>query len=97
MSTPICPFLAAVTGEGQPLTVNVVLTPSDDVVHLRNQVSDLQREVLALKQETIRAQNLYQGESVLNLELIDLCREHGVPVRQVLLDRQKGKGKGKRK
>lgn len=96
MSTPQCPFLALVE-EGQPLTVHVVLTPSDDVVHLRNQVSDLQREVLALKQETIRAQNLYQGESVLNLELIDLCREHGVPVRQVLIDRQKGKGKGKKK
>lgn len=94
MSTPMCPFLA-LAGEGQPLTLHVVLTPSDDVVHLRNQVSDLQREVLALKQEAIRAQNLYQGESVLNLELIDLCREHGVPVRQVLVDRRKGKGKKK--
>lgn len=48
MSTPTCPFLA-LAGEGQPLTLHVVLTPSDDVVHLRNQVSDLQREVLALK------------------------------------------------
>ena len=95
MSTPQCPFFALIgAGKGQPLTVHVVLTPSDDVVHLRNQVSDLQREVLALKQETARAQHLYQGESILNLELLDLCREHGVPVRQVLIDRRKGKGKG---
>lgn len=90
MSTPKgCPFSAHRRGRGShPLTIHVVLTPSDDVVHLRNQVKDLQREVLTLKQETIRAQNLYQGESVLNLELIDLCREHGVPVRQVLKDRR---------
>ena len=94
MSTPQCPFFAAEAGGGRPLTVHVVLTPSDDVIHLRNQVSDLQREVLALKQETARAQDLYQGESILNLELIDLCREHGVPVRQVLIDRRKGRKKG---
>lgn len=89
MSTPTCPFLAKV-GEGQPLTIHVVLTPSDDVVYLRNQVKDLQAEVLGLRQEVTRAQNLFQGESVINLELLDLCREYNVPVRQVLKNRRKG-------
>lgn len=88
MSTPICPFLASGVGKGQPLTVNVLLTPSDDVVHLRNQVKDLQAQVLSLRQESTRAQNLYQQESVLNLELIDLCREYHVPVRDVLKNRR---------
>ncbi len=90
MSTPTCPFLGFTgPGEGQPLTIHVVLTPSDDVVHLRNQVKDLQAQVLGLRQEVTRAQNLYQGESVINLELLDLCREYNVPVRQVLKNRRK--------
>ncbi len=89
MSTPACPFLAS-AGEGQPLMIHVVLTPSDDVVHLRNQVRDLQAQVLSLRQEATRAQNLYQGESVINLELLDLCREYHVPVRDVVKNRRKG-------
>ncbi len=89
MSTPMCPFLAFTgAGEGQPLTVYVVLTPSDDVEHLRNQVKDLQTQVLGLRQEASRAQMLYQGESIINLELLDLCREYNVPVRQVLKKRR---------
>lgn len=87
MSTPTCPFLA-LAGEGHPLTVNVLLTPSDDVVGLRNRVSELEAQVLTLQQEAVRAQNLYQQESVLNLELIDLCREYHVPVRDALKKRR---------
>lgn len=89
MNTPYpCPLLAD-AGRGTPLTVHVVLTPSEEVEHLRNQISDLQAEVLRLRQECSRAQNLFQGESILNLELLDLCREHGVPVRDVLKSRRR--------
>lgn len=91
MSTPKCPFLASVTGKGQPINLQVVLTPSEEVQSLRARIKDLEGQITAMRQEVTRAQNLFQAESVLNLELIDLCREHGVPVRQVLKDR-KGRG-----
>lgn len=91
MSTPTCPFLATGAGEGQPLTVRVLLTPSDEVVLLRDQVKELQAQVLTLKSEAARAQNLYQRESILNLELVDLCRAHGVPVRDALDSHKRGR------
>ncbi len=89
MSDPgVCPFLSPI-GEGRGITLHVVLTPAEEVTRLQAEVLALQDRIKALQQELTRAQNLYQYECVINLELQDLCREHHVPVRNVLKGRHK--------
>lgn len=83
-----CPF-SFPSGEERGFTLHVVLTPSDEVTHLRAEIAALQDRLKALQQEVTRTQNLYQYECLINLELQDLCREYHVPVRDVLKGRHK--------
>lgn len=79
-----CPLSSALlpyfTGEGgSPLKVAVSVTPSDEVMALRSQVSELQAELAALRTAHNRTEYLYMCEVKLNLQLQDLMRAAGVP------------------
>lgn len=64
--------------------LEVVLTPSDEIVSLREQVKQLTGERDHLQQEYNRIELLYRSECVINLELQDLLKEHGIAFREVL-------------
>ena len=64
--------------------LELVLTPSDEVVSLREQVKQLTGERDYLQQEYNRIEFLYRCECAINLELQDLLKEHGIPYREVL-------------
>lgn len=87
MGTPFCPLLADTVGEGAAPTLHILLSPSDELVALRNQLSDVQAQLLDLRQEFSRLEFLYRQEVIVNMELLDTCRAHGVKVRRSLFDR----------
>lgn len=87
-ASPSCPFFSP-PGEERGITLNVVFTPSEEVTRLRDEILALQEQIKSLKAEVIRAQNLYQYECIINLELQDLLDEHHIPFRQVLKGRNK--------
>lgn len=64
--------------------LEVVLTPSDEVISLREQVKQLAGERDYLQQEYNRIELLYRSECVINLEPQDLLKEHGISFREVL-------------
>ena len=64
--------------------LEVVLTPSDEIISLREQVKQLTGEKDYLQQEYNRIEFLYRCECAINLELQDLLKEHGIPYREVL-------------
>lgn len=63
-----------------PLNVAVCLTDAQEVIALQQEVEALRASLEAERAHRIRAERLFADESYLNNELIDLCREHGVPV-----------------
>lgn len=66
------------------LKLEVVFTPSDEVVSLREQVKQLEGERDNLQREYNRVEFMYRCECVVNLELQDLLKEHGISYRKVL-------------
>ena len=64
--------------------LEVVLTPSDEIISLREQVKQLPGEKDYLQQEYNRIEFLYRCECAINLELQDLLKEHGILYREVL-------------
>ena len=64
--------------------MEVVLTPSDEIISLREQVKQLMGERDYLQQEYNRIEFLYRCECAINLELQDLLKEHGIPYCEVL-------------
>lgn len=64
--------------------LEIVLTPSDEITRLREQVKQLAGERDNLQQEYNRIELLYRSECVINLELQDLLKEHGISFREVL-------------
>ena len=74
---------------GRPLEVNVHITPSDEVQKLRDSVADLQKRLESLQADYNRVEYYYRCESLVNMELIDLCRKHGVEVRPSIFQRPK--------
>lgn len=63
-----------------PLNVAVCLTDAQEVIALQQEVEALTASLEAERALRTRAERLFADESYLNNELIDLCREHGVPV-----------------
>lgn len=63
-----------------PLNLAVCLTDAQEVIALQQEVEALRASLEAERALRIRAENLFADESYLNNELIDLCRENGVPV-----------------
>lgn len=68
-------FLPARTGG--PPKLEIVLTPSDEVLQLRQQVEDLQDRLAALKERCNRIEYLYNCEVIINLQITDYCRDQG--------------------
>lgn len=66
-----------------PIVLEVRLTPSDEVVKLREQVNLLEGRLVALQAEYNHVEYLFRCESIVNQRLTDLCREYGVPLRSI--------------
>lgn len=79
-----CPYSAAplgplTAGGSTPLKVEVILTTSDEVQQLRNQVVDLQEQLFELQRQYDRVEYRYKCEVMLNLQLQDLLMRSGIP------------------
>lgn len=66
------------------------MTTSDEVLSLREQVKVLTEQLDHLQQDYNRVELLYRSESVISMELIDLLRENGIPVREAVKRYKKG-------
>lgn len=67
--------------------LEVVLTTSDEVLSLREKVKALTDEIGRLQGEFNRVQLMYVSESIINTELQDLLRSHGIPYRDAIKKR----------
>lgn len=67
--------------------LEVVLTTSDEVLSLREQVRVLTEQLGRLQADYNRVELRYRSECVVNMELQDLLREHGIPYRDILKQR----------
>lgn len=74
-------------GSGSPLRLDVRVTPSDEVVALRDELRDLRRELSELRTAYDRLELNFRGECIINLELQDLLREHGISFRGAISGR----------
>lgn len=58
--------------------IDIFLTPGEEVLQLRQQVKEFETRIDKLQIDLQRAQDLYGQECVINLELEDLLRMHGI-------------------
>lgn len=65
----------------------MVLTTSDEVLSLREQVKVLTEQLGRLQADYNRVEFRYRCECVVNMELQDLLKENGIPYRDVLKQR----------
>lgn len=75
------------TGQGESLKLDITLTTSDEVLALRQHVSELTSQLQDVRAQLNRAEYLYRCETVINTRLVDLCRSQGVVVPKQLYDR----------
>lgn len=68
----------------RPFEVHVTLTPSDEVLRLREDVALLQGELKELRERFNRLELLFREESIINQELVDLLRSHNIPYRRAI-------------
>lgn len=86
---------SAITGMGRwislfrrrPIELSVRLSPSDEVMQLRSDVSRLEDQVVQLRQAYNRTEFLYRCEVMINTQLVDLCREHGIRLHPAMFQR----------
>lgn len=71
----------------RPFRVDVRLTPSDEVLKLREQVEQLQTELDGLRTDYLNLEFKYRQETIINMELQDLLREHGISFRPIIAQR----------
>ena len=64
----------------EPIEIHVRLSPDDEVLALRARVAELEAQAEAARAERDRLEYKYRCESLINTELIDLCKREGVPV-----------------
>lgn len=82
------PLLVSLSGQGGlPLKLDITLTASDEVMQLRQQVSDLASQVETLQAQLHRAEYLFRCETIINQKLVDHCKAHRVPVPKALFER----------
>lgn len=72
-----------------PSEILVRLTPSDEVLELRERARKLEQELSKLQEDFKRVEYYYRCESLVNMELLDLCKAHGVKVRASMFQRPK--------
>lgn len=68
----------------EPLEVHVILKTDDEILALRAKVAELEAALAAEKAERNRAEYMFRCESLINSELVDLCRTHKVKFRPSL-------------
>lgn len=65
----------------------MVLTTSDELLDLRERVKYLTDELARSQAEYNQVQLKYVSESIINTELQDLLRSHGIPYRDAIKKR----------
>lgn len=76
---PASSVLALLAGAGEtPIRLEVSLTPSERVQELEEQVIALTSDLASLRRQFDRAEYLYRCEVMINTQLLDFCREHGI-------------------
>lgn len=68
----------------EPLEIHVRVSPDDEVLALRARVAELEAQVETGRTERDRLEYMFRCESLINAELIDLCKAHKVPYREAL-------------
>ena len=68
----------------EPLEIHVRVSPDDEVLALRARVAELEAKAAAAEEERRRVEYMYRCETLINTELVDLCRAHKVPFREAL-------------
>ena len=71
----------------EPIEIHVRLSPDDEVLALRAKVAALEAEVEKERQRANTAEFRHRCESIINQELTDLCRKHGIRYRPALDNR----------
>lgn len=71
----------------EPIEIHVRLSPDDEVLALRARVAELEGKLEAERQRANTAEFRHRCESVINQELTDLCRAHGIRYRPALDNR----------
>ena len=71
----------------KPVELFVRLSPSDEVMQLRTDVARLEDQLEQLRQAYNRAEFLYRCEVMINTQLVDLCREHGIRLHTAMFQR----------
>ena len=80
MDEALYSLLRAFTGpqEGAgPPTVHLVVTSSDEVIRLRQQVIALEKRIDQMDADFKRVEYLYRCETLINTRITDYCREKG--------------------
>lgn len=62
----------------EPITLHIVLTPSDEVTELRAKISDLEIKNLELTQQLKRAESNLIWEYQVNQKIVDYCKDNGL-------------------
>lgn len=84
MATPLTPFVDSVPllicqqGDGSPIRLEVTLSPSDELLSLRSQVSDLQHALDLERADRKRTEFKYSCEASLRMQLVDYLRDNGI-------------------
>lgn len=68
----------------EPLEIHVRVSPDDEVLALRAKVAELEAKLAEETARADRAEYRHRCESIVNQELVDLCRAHGVRYRPAL-------------
>ena len=70
------------------------LKTDDEVLALRGRVEALEAALEDMTAQRNRIEYMYRSETLINTELLDLCREHGVQYRAALKQRPWGAADG---
>lgn len=62
-----------------PSEITVRLVPSDELLHLRKRVEEFETEAVALRR-CDASEYKYRCEVLVNAQLLDLCKAHGLDI-----------------
>ena len=71
----------------EPLEIHVRVSPDDEVLALRARVAELEAEAARQGEAYRDLEFRYRCETLINTELVDLCKEHKGPFREALRQR----------
>lgn len=70
--------------ESKPVVLEVHLVSADEMVKKDERIKQLSAELDLLRAQRDQLEYRYRCESLVSLELLDLCKAYGVPVRAAL-------------